>query len=267
MDRRTGAPASRDEGTMSGDIRVQVMERYARVARGIADGTTIGGCSQHGGCGPGDDRAFGGALYEEADRSRLPAGVVAASLGCGTPTVVADLRTGETVLDLGAGGGMDVLLSARRVGPTGRVVGLDMTDEMLALARRNAADAGIGNAEFVKGHMEDIPLPDASVDVVISNCAVNLSPDKRAVIRETFRVLRPGGRLGITDVVVDEEPEEDTRVDVAWWTGCVAGALTRDEYRRILIDMGFADISIDDTHDIAGGLHGAVVFARKPIGP
>ena len=173
-----------------------------------------------------------------------PAAAVAASLGCGVPTAVADLHEGETVLDLGSGAGADVLISARRVGPTGRAIGIDMTDEMLDLARANAAEAGVENVEFIKGYLEELPLPDASVDVVISNCVINLAADKTVVIREAARVLRPGGRLAVSDVIADPDLDDATRADVAAWTGCIAGALTEREFRTALADAGFEDIEI-----------------------
>ena len=235
------------------DIHEQVRARYARAA------TEPSSC-----CAPGTEDAFGGALYADAEREGLPEQAILASLGCGNPTAVAELREGETVLDLGSGGGIDVLLSARRVGPGGRAYGLDMTDEMLELARRNAAEAGATNVEFLKGRIEEIPLPDATIDVVISNCVVNLSPDKPAVLRETFRVLRPGGRIGISDVVAEDRLTPEERAERGSWVGCVAGALSDGEYRRHLDAAGFADVEIALTHEVADGLHGAIVRAVKP---
>jgi arsenite methyltransferase len=189
--------------------------------------------------------AFGGVKYDPAQLADLPAEAVAASLGCGNPTALLDLHEGQTVLDLGSGGGIDVILSARRVGPTGKAIGLDMTDEMLALARRNAAAAGVANVEFVKGEMEALPLPDASVDVIISNCVVNLSPDKDAVLREAYRVLRPGGRFAISDIVVQGAPlPAELRADIASWIGCIAGALEEGEYRLKLAAAGFAAVQL-----------------------
>ncbi|HET8629464.1 MAG TPA: arsenite methyltransferase [Thermomicrobiales bacterium] len=229
-------------------IKEQVRERYAAAARQVAGGG--GGCCGGGSSCCGDEAAiasdaFGSRGYAGEQLAVLPAGAVAASLGCGNPTALIELRAGETVLDLGSGGGIDVLLSARRVGPTGRALGLDMTDEMLALARKHAAEAGVANVEFVKGELEAIPLPDASVDVVISNCVINLSPDKDAVLREAFRVLRPGGRFAVSDVVVQGGPlPAALRADVASWTGCVAGALEEGEYRARLAAAGFADVEI-----------------------
>ncbi len=253
---------------MSGDdVHDIVRERYAEAAREAASGELpgiVGGCGQGGCCSP-SDAAFGGALYEDADRGHLPETAVLASLGCGNPAAVAELREGEVVLDLGSGGGIDVLLSARRVGPAGRAYGLDMTEEMLALARRNAAEAGATNVEFLKGRIEQIPLPAEAVDVVISNCVVNLSPDKAAVLSETFRVLRPGGRLGISDVVAEDRLTAHERAERGDWAGCIAGALSTGEYRSLLAAAGFRDVGIDFTHAVADGLHGAVVSAVKPL--
>ena len=187
-----------------------------------------------------------------------------ASLGCGVPTAVADLHEGETVLDLGSGAGADVLISARRVGATGKAIGLDMTDEMLALARANAAAAGVENAEFLKGYLEEIPLPEASVDVVISNCVINLAADKRVVLAEAARVLRPGGRFAVSDVIADEGMDEATRADMAQWTGCIAGALTEAEFRAALADAGLVDVEIRPTHRVHEHAGSAIVRARKP---
>ncbi len=208
------------------------------------------------------NEVFGGSLYDDLpDADGAP---VQASLGCGVPTAVADLRDGDVVLDLGSGAGADVLISARRVAPSGRAIGLDMTDEMLALARSNAAAAGVENAEFVKGYLEQLPLADASVDVVISNCVLNLSHDKPAVLREAARVLRPGGRFAISDVVADADMDAATRADVAQWTGCVAGALTREELERSLADAGLVDVEIRETHRVHAHAGAAIVRARKP---
>jgi ubiquinone/menaquinone biosynthesis C-methylase UbiE len=189
-----------------------------------------------------------------------------ASLGCGVPSAVADLHEGETVLDLGSGAGADVLISARRVGATGKAIGLDMTDEMLELARANAAEAGIENAEFRKGFLENMPLADESVDVIISNCVINLSGDKPQVLREAARVLRPGGRLAVSDVIADPDMDQATRADMAAWTGCVAGALTEDEFRSALAGAGFADIEISETHRVHEHAGAAIIRARKPSG-
>jgi arsenite methyltransferase len=230
------------------EIRERVRERYAAAASG-------------GGCCGGD--GFGATLYDDGgDPTLKPA--VGASLGCGVPTAVADLHEGESVLDLGSGAGADVLISARRVGPNGRAIGLDMTDEMLSLARANASRAGIENAEFVKGYLEEIPLPDASVDVVLSNCVINLAADKRRVLSEAARVLRPGGRFAVSDVIADEDMDEATRHDMEQWTGCVAGALTHAEFEHQLEAAGLVDITIDETHRVHEHAGSAIVRARKP---
>jgi arsenite methyltransferase len=203
-------------------------------------------------------------LYTSAEREELPEAAILASLGCGNPIAVAELREGETVLDLGSGGGIDVLLSARRVGTTGIAYGVDMTDEMLELARRNAAEAGIENARFLKGRIEDLPLPDASVDVVISNCVVNLSTDKPAVLAEVARVLRPGGRIGISDVVSEDRLSAPERAQRGSFVGCIAGALSQSEYEAGVAAAGLVDVTVTFTHAVADGLHGAIVRARKP---
>lgn len=251
--------------------RAHVRERYAAAAVKVLDGTASGGCCgpSSGGscCGPSAAEAeegFGSELYSAAERSELPGAALEASLGCGNPLMVADLNAGETVLDLGSGGGIDVLLSARRVGPTGKVYGLDMTDEMLELARRNASEAGATNVEFVRGHIEDIPLPSGSVDVVISNCVINLSTDKPAVFASTFRVLKPGGRIGVSDVVAENHLAAQERAERGEWVGCIAGALSMAEYERGLVDAGFVDVQISPTHEVAEGMHSAIVRARKP---
>jgi arsenite methyltransferase len=245
------------------DIRERVRDRYAAAARSASSGN--GTC-----CGPDmgttDKRGnvvFGPTLYAGEDDGATAA-AVEASLGCGVPTAVADLEEGETVLDLGAGGGADVLLSARRVGPTGKAIGLDMTDEMLALARTHAREAGIENVEFVKGYIEEIPLPDASVDVVISNCVINLSADKGKVLREAARVLRPGGRFAVSDVIADTDMDAATRSDMEQWTGCVAGALTRGQFEAALADAGLVDLEIRETHRVHEHASSAIVRARKP---
>ena len=250
----------------STDLREVVRRRYAAAAVQVAEGGT--GC-----CGPQpieaddafDDDIFGSALYSPDERGTLPAEAVAASLGCGNPTAVAELREGDRVLDLGSGGGIDVLLSARRIGPTGRAYGLDMTDEMLQLALANAEKAGAGNVEFLKGTIEAIPLPAHAVDVVISNCVINLSVDKPAVFAETFRVLRPGGRLGVSDVVADDSLTAGQRAERGDYVGCVAGALSFTEYRDGLEAAGFTDVSITPTHPVADGMHSALVRATKPL--
>jgi arsenite methyltransferase len=232
-------------------IREAVRERYAAAAR---QGPSCG-------CGP---QVFGSTLYEEAETDGATVAAVEASLGCGVPTAVADLHAGETVLDLGSGAGADVLISARRVGPTGRAIGLDMTEEMLALARANAAAAGVENAEFVEGYLEDIPLPDGSVDVVISNCVINLAADKHVVLAEAARVLRPGGRLAVSDVIADPGMDAATRADMRQWTGCVAGALTEGEFRSALTAAGLAEIEIRPTHRVHTHAASAIVRAVKP---
>lgn len=202
-------------------------------------------------------------LYSPAERAELPEPAIAASLGCGNPLLVADLHAGERVLDLGSGGGIDVLLSARRVGPTGRAYGLDMTDEMLELARRNAVEAGANNVEFIKGTMEDIPLPDGSIDVIISNCVVNLSVDKAAVFAQMQRVLRPGGRIGISDVVADDDLTPAQRAERGGWVGCIAGALSRAEYTAGLSAAGFTQIEVTYTTDAVPGMHAAIIRATR----
>jgi len=254
------------------EIREAVRERYAAAAKAVArltDEPAASGCCGSGrvSCSPADETGvFGAPLYEGDEAGELPAAAVAASLGCGVPTAVADLHEGETVLDLGSGAGADVLISARRVGPTGKVIGLDMTDEMLELARANAAAAGVGNAEFVKGYLEDIPLADSSVDVVISNCVINLAADKPTVIREAGRVLRPGGRLAVSDVLADPGIDEATKADMAAWTGCIAGALTEPEFRAALQDAGFEEIEIRASHRVHSHAGSAIIRARKPAG-
>jgi arsenite methyltransferase len=262
------------------DVREQVRARYAaaaiavtatgRDALAVVDADQC--CSPTGTtdscCGDGVevDAAFGSALYSADEQGELPAEAVAASLGCGNPMMVADLKAGEKVLDLGSGGGIDVLLSARRVGPTGFAYGVDMTDEMLELARANATKAGASNVEFVKGTIEDIPLPDGSVDVVISNCVINLSTDKPAVLAEMFRVLTPGGRIGISDVVAEDHLTEADRAERGSYVGCIAGALSRTEYLQGLAAVGFTDAEVTFTHEAAPGMHGAIARATKPAG-
>ncbi|HEX7308496.1 arsenite methyltransferase [Lentzea sp.] len=242
------------------ELRETVRARYAAAAIAV----TVGGGGCCGGQAVEVDETFGATLYQAAQRDELPAEAVAASLGCGNPTAVAELREGERVLDLGSGGGIDVLLSARRVGPTGKAYGLDMTDEMLELAISNAAKAGATNVEFLKGNIESIPLPGNTIDVVISNCVINLSVDKPAVFAETFRVLRPGGRLGISDVVADDHLTPAERAERGSYVSCIAGALTFAEYREGLKAAGFADIEITPTFEVADGMHGAIVRAVKP---
>ena len=219
-----------------------IQQKYGEAATRAAQGKEKGGCCGTS-CGCGDP--ITSDLYGEAETGSLPAEAVAASLGCGNPTALIELREGETVLDLGSGGGIDVLLSAKRVGPAGKVYGLDMTDEMLALARENQRKAGATNVEFLKGEIEHIPLPDASVDVIISNCVINLSADKGQVLREAFRVLKPGGRFAVSDVVVRGDVPEAVRKSIELWVGCVAGALHQDEYARLLGEAGFEGIDVD----------------------
>jgi SAM-dependent methyltransferase len=209
---------------------------------------------------------FGASLYSADEKSELPAAALAASLGCGNPLAVADLHAGETVLDLGSGGGIDVLLSARRVGPTGFAYGVDMTDEMLALARANAAKAAATNVEFVKGTIEDVPLPGASVDVIISNCVINLSVDKPAVLAEMFRLLKPGGRIGISDIVAEDHLAPEQRAERGSYVGCIAGALSRGEYLDGLAAAGFVDAAVTFTHQAADEMHSAIIRATKPAG-
>jgi arsenite methyltransferase len=254
-------------------LRERVRDRYAAAAVKVLDSAASasgGGC-----CGPaadgccGSDAAeagegFGSKLYSIDERGELPAAAIEASLGCGNPLVVAELNPGETVLDLGSGGGIDVLLSARRVGPTGKAYGLDMTDEMLDLARRNAAEARATNVEFLRGQIEDVPLPTNSVDVVISNCVINLSTDKPAVFASTFRVLKPGGRIGVADVVADNDLDRAQRAERGDWVGCIAGALSFAEYEQGLAEAGFVDIAITPTHQPVEGMHSAIIRARKP---
>jgi arsenite methyltransferase len=257
----------------SSELREEVRSKYARAARSVLDAD-----SGTGGCGGGpvadpccagapageQENCFGGPLYGAGEIDGLPAEAVQASLGCGNPLAVADLREGERVLDLGSGGGIDVLLSARRVGPTGFAYGVDMTDDMLALARANAAKAGATNVEFRKGEIEVLPLPDAVVDVVISNCVINLSTDKPAVLAEMFRVLVPGGRIGISDVVAEDHLTPADRAAAGSYVGCIAGALSRREYLDGLAAAGFADSQVSFTTEAAPGLHSAIIRAVKP---
>ena len=247
-------------------IHEEVRARYAEAAI-AAEARRSDSAAQASCCGPDGGAVFGEILYDATDRAGLPEAAVLASLGCGNPTAVADLRPGERVLDLGSGGGIDVILSARRVGPTGRAIGLDMTDEMLALARRNAAEAGVDNVEFVRGTIEAIPLPAASVDVVISNCVINLAADKAAVFSEIARVLRPGGRVGVSDVVADDHLTPAERAERGSYSGCIAGALSFAEYRAGLEAVGLVDVTIEPTHAVADGLHGAIIKAVQPLEP
>ncbi|HEU0042919.1 MAG TPA: arsenite methyltransferase [Jiangellaceae bacterium] len=265
--------------TYSEDVREQVRARYAQAATAVRGGSTntelndslqvIDDCCGPASCCGGEagtvDDSFGAALYAADERDELPAEALAASLGCGNPTAVAALRPGERVLDLGSGGGIDVLLSARRVGETGFAYGVDMTDEMLELARANTTRAGATNVEFVKGTIENVPLPDASVDVVISNCVINLSVDKPKVLAEMHRVLVPGGRIGISDVVAEDHLSPADRAERGSYVGCIAGALSRREYLDGLAAAGFVDSEVEFTHEAAPGMHGAIVRATKPL--
>lgn len=288
-------PARPDPAAHDVQVVDAVRAHYADIAtrareRTAEDSLPVTGCACGGLCTPGGGRGFGAAVYGIGDLEELPPGAVAASQGCGNPTALAELRAGEVVLDLGSGGGIDVLLSARRVGPTGKAFGLDMTDEMLELARENQARAGVTNVEFLRGRIEAVPLPDASVDVILSNCVVNLSPDKDAVLTEAFRVLRARGRLAISDVVIrDPEPGDPdipdaVRRDLALWSGCVGGALQAGEYRAKLVAAGFTDVEIEEvrrytlqdlggtgdagpgdlTQAVASRFISAFVRARKP---
>ncbi len=254
--------------TTDHEVREQVRARYAEAATIAAAGTAAeGGCCTTASacCGSAASApVFGPGLYDARQTAGLPETAVLASLGCGNPTAVAALRAGDRVLDLGSGGGIDVLLSARRVGPTGFAYGVDMTDEMLDLARRNAAEAGATNVEFRRGTIEDLPFEDSAVDVVISNCVVNLSPDKPAVLAEVFRVLVPGGRVGISDVVAEDRLSAADRAERGSHVGCVAGALSRTEYLDGLAAAGFVDPDVTFTHEVADGMHGAIVRATKP---
>jgi SAM-dependent methyltransferase len=253
MTTTTVAPATTDSTEEA--VHEEVRARYAQAAM-----TAGQGC-----CAADTDEAPGPAFYSALERAELPDAAVLASLGCGNPIAVADLHEGERVLDLGSGGGIDVLLSAKRVGPTGRAIGLDMTDEMLALAQRNAAEAGVTNVEFIRGHIEAIPLPADSVDVVISNCVVNLAADKRAVFREIARVLRPGGRIGITDIVAEDRLSPAERAERGSYVGCIAGALSYGEFVRGLEEVGLTDISLTATHAVADGMDSAIIKATKPL--
>jgi arsenite methyltransferase len=252
--------------TTSADaLREEVRRRYAEAALDASSGRAACDCGSDC-CGDlAADAGCGAPFYADQERGELPAAAVLASLGCGNPTAVADLTEGETVLDLGSGGGIDVILSAKRVGPSGVAFGLDMTEEMLALARGNAAEAGVRNAIFLKGVMEDVPLPADSVDVVISNCVINLSVDKPAVFAELARVVKPGGRLGISDVVAEDRLSPNERAERGSYVGCIAGALSKGEYEAALAAAGFEEVSIAFTHEVADGLHGAIVKAQKPL--
>lgn len=251
------------------ELRDQVRASYSAAAAAVRSGDTNSDVLTAASCCGSSDSAdvgtiFGAGLYGTDARSEIPAEALTASLGCGNPTAVADLHPGERVLDLGSGGGIDVLLSAHRVGPQGFAYGVDMTDEMLALAESNKAKAGASNVEFRKGTIEDIPLPDAAVDVVISNCVINLSADKPAVLAEMFRVLVPGGRIGISDVVAEDHLSAAERAERGSYVGCIAGALSNQEYLDGLSAAGFTDATVTFTHEVAEGMHGAIVRATKP---
>jgi len=236
--------------TESNDVRATVREKYGQAAQRVIEGNTSASCCGSSGCCGDTTEAWDpitSDLYDEGQKSGVPAEALLASLGCGNPTALARLNEGETVLDLGSGGGIDVLLSAKRVGPTGKVYGLDMTDEMLALANENKRRAGAANVEFLKGEIEHIPLPNNSVDVIISNCVINLSADKARVLREAFRVLKPGGRFAVSDVVVRGEAPDEVRRNMELWIGCVAGALEEMEYRDLLADAGFRRVEVEPT--------------------
>jgi arsenite methyltransferase len=254
--------------TTADELREEVRRRYAQAAAGATEGRAAcdcggGECCEH----VSGESGFGEMLYSIEERGELPDAAVLASLGCGNPTAVAELREGETVLDLGSGGGIDVILSAKRVGATGTAYGLDMTDEMLALAQKNAREAGVANVHFLKGVMEQIPLPASSVDVVISNCVINLSPDKAAVLSEIARVLKPGGRVGVSDIVAEDHLSADDRAERGAWVGCIAGALSKSEYVAGLEAAGFEDVSVEFTNGVADGIHSAIVKARKSERP
>lgn len=250
-------------------LKEQVRDRYARAATAVTFGVRNADLLADEPCcsGSSGTQCFGAGLYDADASGDVPLEVIEASLGCGNPTAVAELRPGERVLDLGSGGGLDVLLSAKRVGPTGFAYGVDMTDEMLQLAEANRARAELTNVKFLKGTIEDVPLPDGAVDVVISNCVINLSTDKPAVIAEMFRVLAPGGRIGISDVVADDHLTPADRAERGSYVGCIAGALSKSEYLAGLAAAGFRDASVEFTHGVADGMHGAIVRATKPAAP
>jgi arsenite methyltransferase len=246
-------------------LREEVRRKYAEAAIAVTEGC---GCGSGSCCeGVAASAGFGESLYTMEQRGELPDAAALASLGCGNPTAVADLKEGETVLDLGSGGGIDVILSAKRVGPTGRAYGLDMTDEMLALARKNAGDAGITNAVFLKGLVEQIPLPAESVDVIISNCVVNLSTEKADVLLEMSRVLKPRGRLGISDIVAEDGLTEEEQAERGSYVGCIAGALSKSEWEVGLEAVGFEGVSVEFTHEVADGIHDAIIKAVKTTDP
>ncbi|MGB2953803.1 MAG: arsenite methyltransferase [Gaiellaceae bacterium] len=256
--------------TTADELREEVRRRYAESARAVTKGKAGDcGCGSGSCCADGesDETMFGEALYDAEQRGELPEAATLASLGCGNPTAVAELREGETVLDLGSGGGIDVILSAKRVGTSGTAYGLDMTDEMLALAQRNALEAGVTNVHFLKGVIEQVPLPAGSVDVVISNCVINLSTDKPAVLTEIARVLKPGGRIGISDVVAEDRLSPEERAERGSYVGCIAGALSKGEYEAGLEAAGFEQISVEFTRQVADGMHSAIIKAVKTSEP
>jgi arsenite methyltransferase len=253
--------------TSADELREEVRRRYAESAREVIEGSSGCGCASGSCCEDDDPTKFGEALYDADQRGELPDAAALASLGCGNPTAVADLAEGETVLDLGSGGGIDVILSAKRVGPTGLAYGLDMTDEMLALARSNAEQAGVKNVIFLKGMIEQVPLPAESVDVVISNCVINLSTNKAAVLAEIARVLKPGGRVGVSDIVAEDRLSQEERAERGSYVGCIAGALSKSEYEAGLAAVGFESVSVTFTHEVADGMHGAIVKAAKTREP
>jgi arsenite methyltransferase len=254
--------------TTADELREEVRRRYAQAAAAATEGRAACDC----GCGEccehvSGESGFGEMLYSIEERDELPDAAVLASLGCGNPTAVAELHEGETVLDLGSGGGIDVILSAKRVGPAGTAYGLDMTDEMLALAQQNARNAGVTNVHFLKGVIEQIPLPANSVDVVISNCVINLSTDKAAVLTEIARVLKPGGRVGVSDIVAKDHLSAEDRAERGSYVGCIARALSKSEYLGGLEAAGFEEVSVEFTHEVADRMHSAIVKARKTETP
>jgi SAM-dependent methyltransferase len=255
--------------TTAEELREEVRRRYAESARAVSEGSDASCCGSGDCCAEegSDGATFVEAFYEAEQRGQLPEAAVLASLGCGNPTAVSDLKEGETVLDLGSGGGIDVILSAKRIGETGIAFGLDMTDEMLALARKNAADAGIRNAIFLKGVIEAIPLPAESIDVVISNCVINLSVDKPAVLTEIARVLKPGGRVGVSDIVAEDHLSPGERAARGSYVGCIAGALSKAEYEAGLEAAGFENVSVEFTHEVADDMHSAIITATKSERP
>ena len=249
-----------DQERIHDEVRARYAEAALAAGHRVTDEAAYASC-----CGPDGSKTYGQILYTDAELEGMPEAARLASLGCGNPIAIADLKPGERVLDLGSGGGIDVILSARRVGPTGRAIGLDMTDAMLELAQQTAAEAGVANIEFVRGTIESIPLSANSVDVVISNCVINLAADKAAALSEIARVLRPGGRVGVSDVVADDHLSPEERAERGSFVGCIAGALSFSEYREGLAAVGLADVTITATNEVADGLHSAIVRATKPL--